>query len=204
MTDSIGKTRIDWNGLLLAAKQENKSAQNKLLNLLRERLLITAKKGLKHFPTGVPEDVVQDTLSVFWEKLNQCDRDPHKFAFIILRNRIGDELRARKRERGIKRPLGKPSTENNRHQIQDDAEQTVDISSENNLHAIQDIEDPPLDPIIKNNRYDIQEYGDQTVDPSDELIKKNEIQRCEEAIKKLSKFCRAFFMAIMERYDINN
>jgi RNA polymerase sigma factor (sigma-70 family) len=68
---------------------------------LRGRIVRLAQQRLQRDEL---EDVVQQTLSVFWEK-RQSVRDPEHllpFLFQILRNKLGDTYRQRKRQREIR------------------------------------------------------------------------------------------------------
>ena len=114
------------------------------------------------------EDILQETLEVFWGKLNSIADHPEKYALTILRNKIGDELRKRFGKRDIMK-LG------------DDDPQT-------SLNA-------PLD-------------EDSLIDDSHDIVAKVEqdeiLGRFKTAIKRLSPFCKTFFMGLLEGKNIND
>ncbi len=86
----------DWNDLLLRSKQGNLEAQDELLSSLAVTLRPMLQCRLRGRPKEDLEDALQDTLLTFSQKIDKIDSDPHRYAAVILRNKIGDYYRRQK------------------------------------------------------------------------------------------------------------
>jgi DNA-directed RNA polymerase specialized sigma24 family protein len=94
-------SQIDWNKLLRKTKKGDQESQNELCEKIRVRLWASLQYTLKKEPRQVLEDILHDCLETFLGKLDLVDSNPHYYADRILRNKVGDLLRARKRPRRI-------------------------------------------------------------------------------------------------------
>jgi DNA-directed RNA polymerase specialized sigma24 family protein len=92
---------IPWQSLLEAAKRGDQNRQQELIEALNVRLRVFIQYNCWGWSTEDQEDVLQETLEVFWEKIHSIANHPEKFAARILRNKIGDELRKRLGRRDI-------------------------------------------------------------------------------------------------------
>ena len=88
---------IDWDGLLKRAQAGDAGSQNDLCGKIKVRLGPILQYRLWGWPPEEYEDILQDTLVVFLQKLDQIDSNPHRYALEILRYKIGDALRTHKR-----------------------------------------------------------------------------------------------------------
>ncbi len=86
---------LNWNDLLLRAKAGNDRAMDELFLALTVRLTPIVQSRLRGWPTAAHEDILQNTLLVVAEKIADVKENPHHFALVILRNKIGDALRQR-------------------------------------------------------------------------------------------------------------
>ncbi|MDD5087483.1 MAG: sigma factor [bacterium] len=93
---AAGDAVVDWNGLLSQAQKSNCKAREELCRQLRERLLSVAQFRLRGLDRTVHEEVVQEAMLTVVEKLEGISENPHYFALVVLRNKIGDLLRRRK------------------------------------------------------------------------------------------------------------
>jgi RNA polymerase sigma factor (sigma-70 family) len=86
---------IDWNVLLRGAKAGDRASRERLFSELLVRLRSVAQYRLRGWATEDLDDVVQNALYVVHVKLLEIPENPHHFALNVLRNKIGDALRAR-------------------------------------------------------------------------------------------------------------
>jgi DNA-directed RNA polymerase specialized sigma24 family protein len=156
--------QTDWNSLLQKAKNGGDVAQNALCRALEVRLHPILQSRLWGWPKEDHEDILQNTLIVVIEKINQIDSNPHYFALNVLRNKIGDALRGRQGHRETGLDLG----------YNDDSS-----GQESRAEHSMAFADPEQD--IAGQA----ELGDFT-------------QRIRNALRQLSKFCQAFFLAMLE------
>ena len=110
------------------------------------------------------DDILQNTLLVVAEKLDQPDLNPPRFALTVLRNKIGDALRA--------------------HQAGGRRMQSMDARNED------------------DDRPHVPGFAAENPDPGDTIDHERLTARIRDAIKKLSKFCQAFFLAAMEGREV--
>ncbi len=88
---------IDWDGLLKRAQGGDGESQNDLCGKIKVRLGPILQYRLWGWPSEELEDILQDTLVVFLQKLDQIESNPHHYALEVLRHKIGDALRTHKR-----------------------------------------------------------------------------------------------------------
>jgi DNA-directed RNA polymerase specialized sigma24 family protein len=81
------------NELLARAQNDEADATNELCRILLVRLRPILQSRLWGWPAADLEDILQNTLLVFVEKLKQVSDNPQYVALAILRNKIGDALR---------------------------------------------------------------------------------------------------------------
>ena len=81
---------VDWNGLLAKAKSGDQGSVDQLYKELNVRLQSVIQYRLWGWSKEDLDDIVQNTLMVFCEKLNQIESNPHYFALNIMRNKVGD------------------------------------------------------------------------------------------------------------------
>lgn len=84
----------DWNALLDACRRDDRHAREELFSLLRVRLLTVAQYRLRGTSSELLEDLVHGTLTLIVERIATIESNPHLYALQILRNKIGDHLRA--------------------------------------------------------------------------------------------------------------
>lgn len=96
-------TQNDWNALLRDAQKGDLEARNELCEKLRVRLRPVLKYRLLGLSTEDHQDIMQDTLVVFIEKMGNIKSNPHRYAFKILKNKIGNALQDR--QKAIKIPI---------------------------------------------------------------------------------------------------
>jgi len=84
---------IDWDGLLKRAQSGDEESQNDLCGKIRVRLGPILQYRLWGWPAEDYEDILQDTLTVFLQKLDEIKSNPHLYALRVLRNKIGEALR---------------------------------------------------------------------------------------------------------------
>ena len=87
---------VNWNELLSQAQDGNYTARDRLCELLHARLLTVVQFRLRGLDKNVREDLVQEAMVTIIEKLDAIKENPHYFALIVLRNKIGDFLRHQK------------------------------------------------------------------------------------------------------------
>jgi DNA-directed RNA polymerase specialized sigma24 family protein len=84
---------IPWNDWLGQAHAGQISARECLCRELTVRLRVVAQYRLWGWPQADRDDVVQDCLTTFLQKMEQVTSNPHLYAGEILRHKIGDALR---------------------------------------------------------------------------------------------------------------
>jgi DNA-directed RNA polymerase specialized sigma24 family protein len=100
----------------MKAKTGDSASLGRLCEAAKVRLLLVVKYRLRGWSNSDMEDLVQDTLATFCEKIQLVDRTPMAFALWILRQKIGNELQKahRTRERSFSE-----ATENSRREADD-------------------------------------------------------------------------------------
>jgi RNA polymerase sigma factor (sigma-70 family) len=93
--------RTVWNNLLKETQNGDLNAREELFRKLEVRLRPFAQFRLQGWSVQDIDDIVQDALTVFTEKVNDIKSNPHDYAIIILRNKIGDALGERRRRKNI-------------------------------------------------------------------------------------------------------
>jgi hypothetical protein len=91
------ESQIDYNGLLDGCKRGDPVARELLFEQLRVRLRPILKYRLRGWPTEELEDILQDSLTVVFEKLDQVESNPDRFALEVLRKKIGNSLMRHRR-----------------------------------------------------------------------------------------------------------
>ena len=86
----------EWDRLLQNAKTGDRDAQNRLCERLKVRLSSVVKYRLQGWSSEEREDILQDTLLVFMEKMPQVNSQPQHYALAILKNKIGNALQHRR------------------------------------------------------------------------------------------------------------
>ncbi|TKJ39942.1 hypothetical protein CEE37_09400 [candidate division LCP-89 bacterium B3_LCP] len=86
-----------WNDLLELSKIGDGEGQRQLFEKLAVTLRPILQCRLRGWAHEDQDDILQETLITVGQKLPQIESNPHKYSMIILRNKIGDALRARKR-----------------------------------------------------------------------------------------------------------
>ena len=84
---------IDWDGLLKRAQAGDEKSQNQLCTEIKVRLKPILQYRLWGWRAEEREDILQDTLMVFLQKLDEIKSNPHRYALGVLRNKIGEALR---------------------------------------------------------------------------------------------------------------
>jgi DNA-directed RNA polymerase specialized sigma24 family protein len=107
-------TSTEWNDLLEMAKEGNPEAQNILCEKLRVRLSPILQCRLREWQSDDCEDIMQETLATFVEKIGNINSNPHMYACGILRNKIGDAIR--ERHKAVKIPIKDQEEKNPDHQ----------------------------------------------------------------------------------------
>jgi DNA-directed RNA polymerase specialized sigma24 family protein len=154
----------DWDALLQRAQRDEASALTELISKLAVTLRPILQYRLRGWSDHDHNDILQETLIVFANKLKQIESAPHHYAAGILRNKIGDALRSR--EKRAEFSWSDDKTEAHalwRHEVEIVLRQ-------------QDPEQDLLGRIDNDER----------------------IERIRQAIGKLSLFCQAFFVGILE------
>jgi DNA-directed RNA polymerase specialized sigma24 family protein len=90
----------DFDEWLRASKSGDMAARERLFTHLQVRLRPVLKYRLRGWPVEELEDILQDTLLVVSEKLDQVESNPHYFALDVLRKKIGSSLTRRHRRIG--------------------------------------------------------------------------------------------------------
>ncbi|HEY3295333.1 MAG TPA: sigma factor [bacterium] len=98
---------------LAQAKAGDAASLGLLCEEARVRLQLVVKYRLGRWPEADREDLVQDALMTFCDKLQEIDRTPMAFALWILRQKIGNEFQKayRNRERSFTEAFGLPGRE---------------------------------------------------------------------------------------------
>ena len=87
---------VNWKSLLKAAQGGNQNCQNELIKALSVRLRLSIKYRCCGWSPEDQEDILQETLEVFWNKLDSISDHPERYALKILINKIGNEIQKRK------------------------------------------------------------------------------------------------------------
>ena len=116
------KRKIDWNKLLVQAKQGDKSAEEELFSNLRVSLRPLVESKLRRWSLDDQQDILQETLITFWQKRDIVTSNPHLYAREILRNKIGHALRSHKQRRSISI---EPDDSYNAQVVEGEIEQTL-------------------------------------------------------------------------------
>ena len=161
-------SQIQWNDLLKEAQAGDQEAKNHLCRELEVRLRPVLQYRLWRKASEDLEDILQDTLMIMMEKIDQIKSNPHKYVFQILRNKIGDTLRKQHQHREIP--------------IQPGAEEDAD----RHAHVVEET--------LSTTR-----IGE---DFSSDMETADMVDHIRIAIKKLSVFCRTFFLAVLEERTI--
>lgn len=98
MTEPTKSQQPDWNKLLKSAQKGAVQVLNELCSHLDARLRTIVKYRLWGWSTQECEDIVQDTLMVFTQKLGEITSNPHFYAARILHNKIGNALQSHNTE----------------------------------------------------------------------------------------------------------
>jgi DNA-directed RNA polymerase specialized sigma24 family protein len=99
----------DYNLLLQQIRHGDSDARERLFAQLEVRLRTILKYRLQGWPEEELDDVLQDTLLVVSEKLEQVESNPDHYALNVLRNKIGNRIvRRRRREYLSLDPTGSP------------------------------------------------------------------------------------------------
>jgi DNA-directed RNA polymerase specialized sigma24 family protein len=156
------------NQLLQCAKDGDPKALNQLCQEIQVRLRPILKHRLWEWDSNSLEDILQNTMVVFVEKLMQIENNPHFFAISVLRFKIGDALKSKKKQR--------KTTES--------------------LDSIESEEEP----IGKGQLMSL-------ADPDSDFTVPQEIrfmtEQIRSAILKLGKFCKTFFVAMLEERTVS-
>lgn len=89
----------DLARLLDLAKRGDAASLGRLREEARVRLSLVVKYRLRGWSDADRQDLVQDALVTFCEKINSLDRTPMAFALWILRQKIGNEFQKVRRLR---------------------------------------------------------------------------------------------------------
>jgi len=90
------ESKIDWDDLLVRAKEGDKSAENELFSKLSVSLRDFAEYKLRGWSSEEVEDVIQNTLVILWQKRDEITSNPQIYAREILHNKIGHLYRKKK------------------------------------------------------------------------------------------------------------
>jgi DNA-directed RNA polymerase specialized sigma24 family protein len=163
------KETVDWNDLLAKAKSGVPGADDQLCKELEVRLRSVIQYRLWGWSKEDLDDIIQNTLVVFCEKINQIDSNPHYFALNIMRNKVGDALRSHKSGREVSLEPGEAN---------------------DGLSGIP----TPIETISDD---------DERSDFTQEIENKELNEKIRLAIKKMSTFCKTFFLAVLEDQPIS-
>jgi len=87
--------------LLEAAQCSDRNRREELAEELNVRLRLVIQYKCRGWSPEDKEDILQETMEVFWGKLQSIKDRPQSYALRILRNKIGDQLRKRAGRRDI-------------------------------------------------------------------------------------------------------
>jgi DNA-directed RNA polymerase specialized sigma24 family protein len=111
--------QINWDELLRRSQAGDQEAQNDLFRKLEVRLRPIVKYRLWEWPVEDHEDIVQDTLTVFFEKIDLIKSNPDFYVYKILQNKIGNAYQKHQQDMKITAQPdenGKYETKSNRQQ----------------------------------------------------------------------------------------
>lgn len=107
----LQQQNVDWDSLLLEAKSGDQNCQNELIKALSVRLRLFIKYRCCGWSPEDQEDILQETLEVFWHKLDSISDHPERYAHKILLNKIGNELQKRRgKYRALPETIGDHNT----------------------------------------------------------------------------------------------
>ena len=112
-----------WNQLLKSAQEGDTNALNDLCKKIRERLEPILQYRLMGLSIIIEsDDILQETLKTFYEKINCIEDNPQHYAHEILRNKIGDAIRYYRKKGELTDPIAEHksiSTKDQFHQKSD-------------------------------------------------------------------------------------
>ncbi len=79
------ENNAEWNSLLEKARAGDRTAQESLCEKIRVRLWPVLQYRLCGWPPQILEDIIQDTLVIFIEKLSIIESNPQKYVLSVLR-----------------------------------------------------------------------------------------------------------------------
>lgn len=86
-------SRARLDELLRGAQKGNTYCREELARQIVLRLWLIAQCRLRGYSTEQGEELIQNALLTFWERLDRIRDNPDLYAYIILRNKIGDLIR---------------------------------------------------------------------------------------------------------------
>ncbi len=99
---------MDFDGLLVRARAGDEAARSELFVELRRLLRMIAIRRLRGGLAAWVDDTVQDTLLIVSRRLEEIDDHPHRYALVVLKNRIGQIYRDPRRYTSISTDDGGP------------------------------------------------------------------------------------------------
>ncbi|TKJ36567.1 hypothetical protein CEE37_14905 [candidate division LCP-89 bacterium B3_LCP] len=91
----------NWNNLLKKVRRGDQSAKDDLFRKLAVRLHPIIKYRLRGQSSEDIEDILQDTMVIFSEKINLIESDPDTYVLQILRNKIGNFYQRMRRRKNV-------------------------------------------------------------------------------------------------------
>lgn len=158
----------DWNDLLKLTKAGDREGQRQFFTQLAVTLRPIVQCRLRGWLREDQEDVLQETLITVAQKLDNVHSNPHKYAAAVLRNKVGDALRARSGR----------------------IRMSLDSAPDQGIGSI---------------RQEVEQILGQTASGGDALTQvelSERIERVKSAIQRLSSFCQAFFLGVMEHREV--
>jgi len=152
--------------------EKAKSGDRDALEALCEKIRVRLRPVIQYRLCGRPqedlEDILQDTLVIFVEKWAVIHSNPLQFALSILRNKIGDALRAQSGTRD------------------------TSLYRDGSRHAAREMSLGEHDP----------EIADAGSSFFDDISAADLRPHIVQAIKKLTKFCQVYFLAVLEDREL--
>jgi len=108
---------VNWQSLLEAAQDGDRQRQNELVEALRVRIRLVIQYRCWGWSLEDQEDILQESLAVFWEKLDSIRDHPITFALQIARNKIGDALRKHRGRRDVFQDDGHDPVETRKEEL---------------------------------------------------------------------------------------
>jgi DNA-directed RNA polymerase specialized sigma24 family protein len=158
----------DWNDLLHRTQHGDRQAQNNLFTRLAVTLRPILQCRLRGWSKQEQDDVLQETLMTFAQKLPGLGSNPHYYACGILRHKIGDALRARRAHTNL-------SLDDSQHPS------APALQSEIQMILTQNSSEDEVTVQVENDEY---------------------LELISRAVKRLSQFCQAFFLGLLEHREI--